>query len=116
MQIKSFSDIPEALFYSFYQWTEESIGNFNLMIGISMLLILISLAALLFLTKRIGNADERTNAIYKNWAFVLLMMIVICDTIFPKTYLILQFSTFKYIMALLVGDIYLLIKYKKDFS
>lgn len=116
MQIKSFSDIPEALFYSLYQWTEESIGNFNILIGVGMLLILIALVALLFLTKRIGNADERTNAIYKNWAFVLLMTIVICDIIFPKTYLILQFMTYKYIIALLVGDLYLLIKYKKDFS
>ena len=66
--------------------------------------------------KTIGEPDERTNQYHKHWAYVVLMTILVCDIIFPKEYLVMQFFVYKYALAVLAGDIYFYIQYNKDFS
>ncbi|MGY3777960.1 DUF2178 domain-containing protein [Isobaculum melis] len=116
MKIKSLSDLPGALFYPLKEWTEQSIGNFNLFIGLGFLFIMASAALVLFYTVKIGKSDERTTKINLTSCYCMLMSIVICDIIFPKDYLINQFFMLKYGIAFFVSGIYLLIQYRKDFK
>lgn len=41
MKIKSLNDIPEALFYPLKEWSEQSIGNFNLLVGIGFIFVML---------------------------------------------------------------------------
>lgn len=116
MKIKSLSDIPEALFYPVKQWVEADPVHLNILVAINMLLFIISIIAYMSLSKRIGRPDERTNAYYRNFAFAILIGLLVCEMIFPKTYMPYQVLAYKYAIALLVGDLYLFIQYKKDFS
>ncbi|EAR63134.1 hypothetical protein B14911_05446, partial [Bacillus sp. NRRL B-14911] len=40
MEIKSISDIPNALFYPLKTWAEQSSGNWNILVGIGFLLLI----------------------------------------------------------------------------
>lgn len=46
------------------KWMLESTGNFNIVVGLTALLFLGSVIALIIIYKKIGKPDERTNAIY----------------------------------------------------
>lgn len=46
----------------------------------------------------------------------MLFAIVICDILFPKTYMWNQFFMFKYAIAFIVAGISMAIHYRKDFS
>lgn len=116
MKIKSVSDIPSALFYNLKTWSEASSTNFNILVGVSTLLLCLAILGYILLARRIGESDERTNGIYKNFAFILLIVFLICDVLFPRTYLTNQFLVYKYALALIAGDIYLLIQYRRDYA
>ena len=116
MEIKSISDIPGAFFYPLKEWAEASSTNWNIFVGIPMVLLLVAAIAYIRLIKTIGEPDERTNQYHKHWAYVDLITILVCDIIFPKEYLVMQFFVYKYALAVLAGDIYFYIQYNKDFS
>ncbi|MED0950899.1 6-aminohexanoate hydrolase [Bacillus mobilis] len=46
------------------KWMLESTGNFNIVVGLTALLFLGSVIALIIIYKKIGKPDERTNPIY----------------------------------------------------
>ncbi|MED1412419.1 MULTISPECIES: hypothetical protein [Bacillus] len=46
------------------KWMLESTGNFNIVVGLTALLFLGSVIALIIIYKKIGKPDERTNGIY----------------------------------------------------
>ncbi|UPL47406.1 MULTISPECIES: 6-aminohexanoate hydrolase [Bacillus] len=46
------------------KWMLESTGNFNIVVGLTTLLFLGSVIALIIIYKKIGKPDERTNPIY----------------------------------------------------
>ncbi|MEK0224696.1 6-aminohexanoate hydrolase [Bacillus proteolyticus] len=46
------------------KWMLESTGNFNIVVGLTVLLFLGSVIALIIIYKKIGKPDERTNPIY----------------------------------------------------
>ena len=116
MEIKSISDIPGAFFYPLKEWAEASSTNWNIFVGIPMMLLLVAAIAYIRLIKTIGEPDERTNQYHKHWAYVVLITILVCDIIFPKEYLVMQFFVYKYALAVLAGDIYFYIQHNKDFS
>ncbi|CAM5214289.1 hypothetical protein UACE39S_05493 [Ureibacillus acetophenoni] len=116
MEIKSISDIPNAIFYPLKTWAEHSSGNWNILVGVGGLLLLGSIIFTFVFYKMIGQEDERTNKIYLRSAYCVLWAIILCDIIFPKDYMWNIFFMFKYSLAFLAGGIYLAIQYKKDFS
>ncbi|HDR8323303.1 TPA: 6-aminohexanoate hydrolase, partial [Bacillus cereus] len=46
------------------KWMLESTANFNIVVGLTALLFLGSVIALIIIYKKIGKPVERTNAIY----------------------------------------------------
>ncbi|MDM8213884.1 DUF2178 domain-containing protein [Enterococcus hirae] len=116
MKIHSLADIPNALFYPLKEWAQASSLHWNIFVGSAMLLLLAALVGTLFFIRKLGAADERTNGYYKNWAFTVLIAIFVCDTIFPKDYLMNQFFVYKYAIAFLAGDVYMFLQYRKDFQ
>ncbi|PEW24637.1 6-aminohexanoate hydrolase, partial [Bacillus cereus] len=46
------------------KWMLESTGNFNIVVGLTALLFLGSVIALIIIYKKIGKPDARTNPIY----------------------------------------------------
>ena len=101
MKIKAISDIPNAAFYSLKTWAESSSTNLNMLVGIGFILIIIGAILVYFYTKS---------------TVAMLWTIVICDIIFPKTYMWNQFFMFKYALALIIAGISMSLQYRKDFS
>ncbi|MCA1035498.1 MULTISPECIES: DUF2178 domain-containing protein [Bacillus] len=116
MEIKSISDIPNALFYPLKTWAEQSSGNWNILVGIGFLLLIGSAIFAYIFYKKIGHDDERTNKIFLKSSYFMLLAIIICDTIFPRDYMWNIFFLFKYALAILACGIYLAAQYKKDFT
>ncbi|WP_438351682.1 DUF2178 domain-containing protein [Paenibacillus sp. FA6] len=113
---KYFSDIHNAIFPPLKSWAEQSPGNWNILLGVSLLLLMVSMIMLYAFYKMIGREDERTNTIFLKSSFYMLVVIVLCDIIFPKEYMWNIFFLFKYTLAFFAGGIYLAVQYKKDFS
>lgn len=116
MKIRSISDISDSMFYSLKVWAEKSNGNWNILIGTGFLLILLGMFLMLFYTKKFGKEDEYSKGVYYKATSVMLLTIVFCDIVFPKTYMWNQFFMFKYGLAILFYGITLMYQYKKDFS
>ncbi|MFD0048349.1 DUF2178 domain-containing protein [Actinomycetes bacterium NPDC127524] len=115
MKIKSISDIPDALFYPLKSWAEQSPGNWNILIGIGFILLIIGGILTYVLQKKMGKADERTKQISLNSALIMLCGVILCDVILPKEYMWQIFLLFKYSLAFIASGIYLAFRYKKDF-
>ncbi|MER0467950.1 DUF2178 domain-containing protein [Bacillus cabrialesii subsp. cabrialesii] len=113
---KFFSDIHNAIFSSLKSWAEQSTGNWNILIGVGFLLVMGSAIFVYVCYKKIGKEDERTNKIYLKSSSYMLVVIILCDTIFPKDYMWTIFFLYKYALAFLAAGIYLAVQYKKDFS
>ncbi|MDT2388976.1 hypothetical protein ABQD95_14355, partial [Enterococcus avium] len=105
MKIKAISDIPNAAFYSLKTWAESSSTNLNMLVGIGFILIIIGAILVYFYTKKIGKEDEYSRKIYYKSTVAMLWTIVICDIIFPKTYMWNQFFMFKYALALIIAGL-----------
>ena len=116
MQIKSISDIPNAIFYPLKSWAEQSTGNWNILVGVGGLLLIGSGILAYVFYKKIGQEDERTNKIYLKSSYYMLWAIILCDIIFPKDYMWNIFFMFKYMLAFLAAGIYLAVRYKKDLT
>ncbi|MFO1445093.1 DUF2178 domain-containing protein [Bacillus sp. Bva_UNVM-123] len=115
MEIKSISDIPNAIFYPLKSWAEQSPGNWNILIGVGFLLLMGSAIFAYKFHKKMGPDDERTNKISLKSCYCMFLAIVLCDIIFPKDYMWNIFFMFKYTLVFLAGGIYLAVQYKKDF-
>ncbi|OIK12239.1 DUF2178 domain-containing protein [Bacillus sp. MUM 13] len=115
MKIKSISDIPDALFCPLKSWAEQSPGNWNILIGIGFILLIIGGILTYVLQKKMGKADERTKQISLNSALIMLCGVILCDVILPKEYMWQIFLLFKYSLAFIASGIYLAVRYKKDF-
>lgn len=114
MKINSLSDIPNALFYPLKEWSEQSVGNFNLLVGIGFVFVMFSAAFVIFYSIKTGKSDERTTLISLKSAYFMLVAIIVCDLFFPKGYLVNQFFMFKYGIACFVSGLYLWLQSKKD--
>ena len=84
MKIKSLSDIPEALFYPLKEWSEQSIGNFNLLGRIGFIFVMFSAIFVVTYSIKMGKSDERTMLISLKSAYVMLVAIIACDMFFSK--------------------------------
>nr|WP_106779408.1 DUF2178 domain-containing protein [Lysinibacillus timonensis] len=113
---KFFSDIHSAMFSPLKSWAEQSTGNWNLLIGVSFLLLIGSAIFAYVMHKKMGPKDERTNIISLKSAYCVLGVVIICDMIFPRDYMWNIFFLFKYGLAFLAGGVYLVVQYKKDIS
>lgn len=116
MKIKSLSDIPEAMFYPLKEWSEQSIGNFNLLVGIGFIFVMFSAIFVVTYSIKMGKSDERTLLISLKSAYIMLVAIIACDMFFPRGYLVNQFFMFKYGIACFVSGLYLFLQYRKDFK
>ncbi|NIK75321.1 hypothetical protein FHS15_000419 [Paenibacillus castaneae] len=116
MKYKSISDFSNEIFSPLKSWAEQSPGNWNILLGVSGLLLIGSMIFVYVFYKMIGQDDERTNKIFLKSSYCMLWAIILCDMIFPKDYMWNIFFLYKYSLAFLAGGIYLAVQYKKDFS
>ncbi len=109
--------IEDAIFTPLKTWTEQSNSNWNMLIGIGFLSLIIAMILVYVLQKKMGMSvsDERTSQINLKSALVMLIGVILCDLIFPKEYMWQIFFLFKYSLAFLAAGIYLAVRYKKDF-
>ncbi|MGX4593469.1 DUF2178 domain-containing protein [Leuconostoc sp. JNUCC 76] len=117
MKIKCLGDITnssDTLFYPLKKWSEQSIGNYNLLIGISFLFFIFGVVFAIIYSMKIGKSDERTTLISLKSAYFMLIAIIVCDMFFPKGYLVHQFFLFKYGIAFSISGLYLWVQSKKD--
>ncbi|MEK4002875.1 DUF2178 domain-containing protein [Bacillus sp. FSL K6-2822] len=115
MKIESSSEISNSIFYPLKIWAEKSNGNWNMLIGSGLLLILVGVILVFVCLKKIGKGDERTNQIYLQSTLIMLGGVILCDLVFPKEYMWQVFFLFKYSLAFLASGIYLAVRYKRDF-
>ncbi|MBY0213561.1 DUF2178 domain-containing protein [Priestia aryabhattai] len=109
--------IENAIFTPLKTWTEQSNSNWNMLIGIGLLSLIIAMILIYVLQKKMGMSvsDERTSQINLKSALVMLYGVILFDLIFPKEYMWQIFFLFKYSFALFATGIYLAIRYKRDF-
>lgn len=112
---KTSTEISNSIFHPLKMWVEKSNVNWNMLLGGSFILILAGIVLLYIFTKKIGRDDERTNPIYLKSAYIMLLVIVLLDLLFPKEYMWQIFFLFKYSFAFIASGIYLSIQYKKRF-
>ncbi|OCA90066.1 DUF2178 domain-containing protein [Pradoshia sp. D12] len=108
-------EISNTTFYPLKTWAEASTGNWNMLIGIGILLLIVGVILLYVFYRKIGKADERTNQIHLKSTFIMLSVVILCDVIFPKEYMWQIFFLFKYSLAFIASGIFLAVQYKKDF-
>lgn len=108
--------LSNMLFNPIRNWVEVSNGNWNKLIGGGFLLLLVGIFLLYIFTKRMGRDDEKTELINLKSAYIMLLVIVLLDLLFPKDYMWQIFFLFKYSLAFITSGIYLAIQYKKDFE
>lgn len=112
MKIESISN---TIFQPLKIWAEKSNGNWNMLIVIGIVLLLIGVMLTYVFRKKMGKPDERTNQISLRSVLIMLCAVILCDVIFPKEYMWQIFFLFKYSLAFLASGIYLAVQYKKDF-
>lgn len=115
MKIKSISEISYTIFYPLKTWAEKSTGNWNMLLCIGIILLLVGVILTYVFQKKLGKADERTNQISLKSTLIMLCGVILCDVIFPKEYMWQIFFLFKYSLAFLASGVYLAVRYKKDF-
>ena len=112
---KSSTEISNAVFEPLRAWTEASSGNWNMLLGSGLALLLIGLILVFGFTVKIGKGDERTNQISLKSALIILYAVIFFDVIFPKEYMWQIFFLFKYSLAFIASGVYLAMRYKRDF-
>lgn len=115
LKIKSISDIPNAVFYPLKNWATSSTNNWNILIGAGIFLLVLGGVLIWSYSKKIGREDEYSQKIYYRACISMLLTIVFCDIVFPKTYMWNQFFLFKYALAFTISGISMAINYRKDF-
>lgn len=108
--------LTDVIFKPLKIWVEASPGNWNIILGSGFVLLIIGVILVFVLLRKMGKADERTNQINLKSAYIILLVVILCDMIFPKEYMWQIFFLFKYSLAFIASGIYLAVRYKKDFS
>jgi len=102
------------------KWMSEDIGNFNLIVGILSILTIVSMITLIWVWKRFGKPDERTNGIFLKITGTMFVTAMIVSALFislvdkniqnfRQIYLLMQSFIF------IVGAIESVYLYVKDF-
>lgn len=102
-------------------WMLESSRNFNIIVGLTMALYVGSLLVLLYISKKFGKPDERTNTIYLKIVSCMFTTQLIMNTIFitlvdRNIEYFRQFFILFQGIVFLVGAIYAFRLYRKDFK
>ncbi|TGB01097.1 DUF2178 domain-containing protein [Halobacillus salinus] len=116
MNDKLLPKIHNAIFSPLRSWAEQSSGNWNILLGIGFLLLIVSIIFAYVFYKKIGTEDERTNTIFLKSSFFMLLTVIFCDMVFPKEYMWNIFFLFKYGFAILAGGLFMAIQYRRDFT
>ncbi|KAB2391317.1 MULTISPECIES: 6-aminohexanoate hydrolase [Bacillus cereus group] len=103
------------------KWMLESTGNFNIVVGLTALLFLGSVIALIIIYKKIGKPDERTNPIYLKTISCMFTTQILMNCIFISLVgkdienfrqIFILFETFVFF----VGVIYSFKLYRQEFK
>lgn len=113
--MKSISSVSETMFHPVKSFAEESSSNWNMLLCLGLVLLLLGVILTYVFQRKLGKPDERTKQVSLKSGFIILFGIILCDVIFPKTYMWEIFFIYKYAMAFIASGIYLAIRYKKDF-
>ncbi|MGE8203456.1 6-aminohexanoate hydrolase [Heyndrickxia sp. NPDC080065] len=106
---------------SLNNWMLESTQNFNIIVGLTALLLLGSIIVLFIFSKKIGQPDERTNAIYLKIISCMFTTQIIMNAIFISLvdrnieYFRQFFILFQGIVFF-IGAIYAIRLYRKEFK
>ncbi|MDQ6600871.1 6-aminohexanoate hydrolase [Bacillus salipaludis] len=103
------------------KWMLESSNNFNIIVGITMVLYLGSLTVLLLIRKKFGKPDERTNGIYLKITSCMFLTQLIMNSIFISQVdrnieYFRQFFLLFQGVVFLIGAVYSYGLYRKDFK
>ncbi len=103
------------------KWMDSSVYNFNMFVGITAILAIISIIAILYFYKKIGKPDERTSIIYlkvSNTMFsTLVLLIAIYISLVDSTIIYFrQYLIFIFSISLLSGAVMSAIQYKREIS
>lgn len=102
-------------------WMLESSENFNIIVGLTMVLFVGSLSTLAYIGNKFGKPDERTNAIYLKIASFMFTTQIIMNALFitlidRNIEYFRQFFTLFQGIVFLVGAIYAFKLYRKEFK
>lgn len=100
-------------------WMLESTDNFNIVIGITAILLLGSIVILFIFSRKIGQPDERTNAIYLKIISCMFTTQIIMNAIFislvdSNIEYFRQFFLLFQGIVFLIGAIYAIRLYRKE--
>lgn len=97
-------------------WMLESTDNFNIVIGITAILLLGSIVILFIFSRKIGQPDERTNAIYLKIISCMFTTQIIMNAIFISLVIeyFRQFFLLFQGIVFLIGAIYAIRLYRKE--
>ncbi|MDM5185961.1 6-aminohexanoate hydrolase [Bacillus sp. DX4.1] len=103
------------------KWMLESTQNFNIVVGFITLLFLGSVIVLFIISKKFGQPDERTNAIYLKIISCMFTTQIIMNGIFislvdKDIVYFRQFFIMFEAFVFFVGAIYSFILYRKEFK
>ncbi|PWW28871.1 hypothetical protein DFO73_105107 [Cytobacillus oceanisediminis] len=102
-------------------WMLESSQNFNVIVGLTMVLYVGSLVVLWYICNKFGKPDERTNAIYLKiiscmFTTQLIMNAIFISLVDRNIEYFRQFFILFQGIVFLVGAIYAFRLYRKDFK
>lgn len=102
-------------------WMLESSQNFNIVVGLTMVLNVGSLLVLFYIGKKFGKPDERTNGIYLKISSCMFTTQLIVSAIFISLVdrnieYFRQFFILFQAIVFIVGAIYAFRLYRKDFK
>ncbi|MEQ2527269.1 6-aminohexanoate hydrolase [Robertmurraya yapensis] len=102
-------------------WMLESSQNFNIVVGLTMVLYVGSLLVLFYIGKKFGKPDERTNGIYLKISSCMFTTQLIVSAIFISLVdrnieYFRQFFILFQAIVFIVGAIYAFRLYRKDFK
>ncbi|WP_042477640.1 hypothetical protein [Bacillus ndiopicus] len=103
------------------EWMLKSSQNFNIIVGLTVILYVGALSMLLYINKKIGRPDERTSTIYLKivssmFTTQLVMNAVFISLVDRDIEYFRQFFILFQGIVFLVGAIYAFRLYKKDFE
>ena len=103
------------------RWMLESVGNFNIFVGVMTFIYIGALLVLCFVGKKFGRPDERTNAIYLKiissmFTTQLIMTGLFISLVDSNIHYFRQFLLLFQAIVFLVGAINAFRLYKKDFN
>jgi len=103
--------ITNTIFKPIIIWAEGSNANWNMLISISFALFAVGIIILFVYFFKMRKYEKR-NQIYLNTSVIMLLVLILCDVIFPKEYMWQIFFLFKYAIAFNFSGIYLIVRYK----